>query len=74
MLEGLVDALDHRLEDRRSPFLGRGRALGPPQDAVVAADDAGQNLRPAQVDPDHRRSIALPGHTTLRASEPRPQA
>ena len=49
--ERLVDALDDRLEDRLAPLLRGGRALGTPEDLVVRADDARQDLRPAQVDP-----------------------
>ena len=44
--QGIVNARQHRAEDRLLPLLGRGRALGPPQDAFSALTTPARILVP----------------------------
>jgi hypothetical protein len=58
----IVNAPQHREEDRLLPLLGRGRALASPQDDILRVDHTRQNLGSPQVDPDHGRTAPLTCH------------
>ena len=60
--ERVIDAIDDRAENRIAPFhRGRG-AFRLAENLVVRAHDPGEDFRPAQVDPQNRRPIALNCH------------
>ncbi len=60
--ERLINAVNHRAQDRVGSFhRGRG-ALRLAENLVLRPDDPGEDLRPPQVDPKNRRPVALKCH------------